>query len=299
MEGHPHAHLVVEDHALAVLAAAVDDRVHVRVVAFRPGDVRGDFADLEIVRDEAFRVLDDLAARHDRAGDVPGMDAGVKRSLRDFGGRLACDVSGVQPCLGKECGEGLFQRAHVAAAAGRAAARAGKLTGIHRLRALVSRMDHAPLVCDDDGFECRGSDIDPEVVFHRWHPESNCGWIKKYLYNIPRFCLFSNQKRKIKDNSAPTRMQKKSPCAVPRCRDCEYKSDRSNKTCCVRGCVLYQQCLQCARAEPGTVAVEGLPSPQWRSRSQASTNWSRSPSSTAAVLPVSTPVRRSFTIWYG
>ena len=66
----PQLHGRIVDHALRVLAAAVDDRVDVGVEELRAGDVGRHFADLEIERDERARVLDDLAARDDDRGHL-------------------------------------------------------------------------------------------------------------------------------------------------------------------------------------------------------------------------------------
>ncbi len=156
--GKPHAHLLVVDHALAVLPAAVDDGVHIRIVMFRARHMGGHFAHLEVIVDDTTRVLHDLAARHDRAGDV----------LR------------LQPRVGQKRHDRLADGAHVATAAGRATPRASDWPGVHRLRPLVCRVKDVAVLIHHDRLERRRTDVYSQisaiVFFHAGCPSYFMGW---------------------------------------------------------------------------------------------------------------------------
>ena len=66
----PEVHRLVVDHALRVLAAAIDDRIDVRMQELRALDVRRHLAHLKIEGNELPRVLDDLTARHNETRQV-------------------------------------------------------------------------------------------------------------------------------------------------------------------------------------------------------------------------------------
>ena len=133
----PEVHLRVEHHALGVLPAAVDDRVHVWIEELRPRDVRRHLAHLEVERNETVRVIDDLTARHDRRRHV------LER----------------EPRLLEEIVRRLAHRAHAAVPAPTAPPRAGEPPRIDRLRALIRRRQHLPALREDDGLVGRRTDV--------------------------------------------------------------------------------------------------------------------------------------------
>ena len=105
--------------------------------------MRGDFADLEVVVDEAFHAVDDLAARDDGAADVVHGDAGFREK------RVHC----------------LFEGAEVAVSACGALADACHARRLHRFCALIGRMFNFSVLAHEDCLEGRGTDVDSQVVF--------------------------------------------------------------------------------------------------------------------------------------
>ena len=140
----PHAHLVVENHRLAVLPADVEDRLAVGVVVTGSCDVGGDFAHPEVVGDELRGVFDDLTAGDDGAGDL--FESGQTGVEQKF---IHC----------------LAELAEVAGAAFGTHAGAPDPAGIHRFGALVESLADFAAVIHQNGFECGRADVDAKVQF--------------------------------------------------------------------------------------------------------------------------------------
>ena len=133
----PHAHLLVEYHALAILTAAVYDSVHIWIVALCASHVSGNLTDLEIVVNKPLGLLHDLAARHHRAGNV---------ILREV-------------ALLEEVIDGLLDGAHVAPAAGSTLPRAGNTPRLNGFRPLINGMQHLATIGQHHGLEGRGTNV--------------------------------------------------------------------------------------------------------------------------------------------
>ena len=113
-----------------------------RMIVQGSGDVGGDFADLEIVIDEAFHAFDDLASGDDGAVNV----------LR------------FHPGVGEKRKHGFLERSEIAVAAFRTLAGTGDAAGFDRLRALIGHMFDFSVFCHDDGFERGGTDVDSQIT---------------------------------------------------------------------------------------------------------------------------------------
>ena len=110
----------------------------------RARNMRRNFADLEVERNELARVLDDLAARHNNRRDV--LEGSDSRDLEE---------------LERET----LRRAATASAAPRAMSGAGDLARVDGLGALVDRALHLAVFAEEDGLESRRTDVDAEVAF--------------------------------------------------------------------------------------------------------------------------------------
>ena len=150
--GGPHSHPFVEDHRLAVLSADVEDRLDMRIVVQCSRHMRGDFADLEIIMDEPLHPFDDLTARHDRAADVFRLDSRVREKGKN----------------------GLFARAEIAASAFRTFAGAGHAAAFHRFGPLIGHMFDFPVLRQNDGFKCGGTNVDSQITFLLCHDFRSC-----------------------------------------------------------------------------------------------------------------------------